>query len=89
MQKGGPLGFFNIHSGAKHQKIEGDPLKTKKFRSLTKAKKGRESLIAPKHWKGGRFWVLRFKVEAFGCDQNQVLSTFGKSEYFTKKVHTR
>ena len=23
--KVGPLGFFNIHSGAKHQKIEGGP----------------------------------------------------------------
>ena len=29
--KGGPLGFFNIHSGAKHQKNRrGDPLKTLK-----------------------------------------------------------
>ena len=24
--KGDPLGFFNIHSVAKHQKVEGDPL---------------------------------------------------------------
>ena len=47
-------------------------------------KRGEESLIAPKNWKGGPFWVLHFKVEAFGCVQNQVLSTFGKSEYFTK-----
>ena len=28
--------------------------------------------------------VLHFKVEAFGCIQNQVLSTFGKNEFFTK-----
>ena len=40
--------------------------------------------MAPKNWKGGPFWVLHFKVEAFGGVQNQVLSTFGKSESFTK-----
>ena len=28
---------------------------------------------------------MHFKVEAFGGVQNQVLSTFGKSESFTKK----
>ena len=57
----------------------------KKFeKSLTKPKKGGESLITPKNWKGGPFWVLHFKVEAFGCVQNQVLSTFGESESFTK-----
>ena len=34
---------------------------------------------------GGPFWVLHFKVKAFGGGvQNQVLSTFGKSETFTK-----
>ena len=55
--KGGPLGFFNIHSGAKHQKKTegGVPLKTfKKFEKKSfKAKKGGgQSLIAPKNWKG-------------------------------------
>ena len=70
--KEGPLGFFNIHSAAKPKKIEGGPLKTlKNEKSFTKLKKG-------------PFWVLHFKVEAFGCVQNQVLSTFGKRASFTK-----
>ena len=79
--KGGPLDFFNIHSVAKHQKI-GDPLKTlKNFeKSLTKPKKGRGKSHSAEKLEGGPFWVLHFKVEAFGCVQNQVLSTFGKSE---------
>ena len=37
----------------------------------------------PKNWKRGPFWVLHIKVEAFGCVENQVLSTFGKNESFT------
>ena len=32
---------------------------------------------------GGPFWILHFKVEAFRSVQNQVLSTFSKSESFT------
>ena len=46
--KGGPLGFFNIHSGAKHQKIEGGPFEDfKKFRKKVSQsrKRGGESLI--------------------------------------------
>ena len=82
--KGDPLGFFNIHSGAKHQKKGGPFEDFEKFRVSQSQKRGGESLIAPKNWKGGPFWVLHFKVEAFGCVQNQVLSTFGKSESFTK-----
>ena len=82
--KGGPLGFLNIHSVAKHQenRRRGDPLKTlKNSKKSHKAEKREgESLTAPKCWKGGPFWVLHFKVEAFGCVQNQVLSTFGKNE---------
>ena len=81
--KGGPLGFFNIHSVAKHQKNRrGDPLKTlKKFeKSLTKPKKERRKSHSAEKLEGGPFWVLHFKIEAFGCVQNQVLSTFGKSE---------
>ena len=53
--KGGPLGFFNIHAGANHQKKEGGPLKTlKKFEKKVSQsrKKDGESLIAPKNWKG-------------------------------------
>ena len=46
------------------------PRNTNRKQILTKPKKGRESPIAPKNWKGGSFWVLHFKVEAFGCVQN-------------------
>ena len=65
------------------KKWRSDPLKTlKNFEKKShKAEKGAgESVIAPKNWKGGPFWVLHFKVEAFGYVQNQVLSTFGKCE---------
>ena len=61
--KGGPLGFFNIHSVAKHQKIEGGPFEDfKKIRKKSQSRKrGGESVIPPKNWKGP-FWVLHFKV---------------------------
>ena len=55
--KGGPLDFFNVHSVAKHQKIEEGPFEDfKKFRkkSHKAEKRGGESLIAPKNWKGER-----------------------------------
>ena len=68
--KGGPLGFFNIHSVAKHQKIEGGPFEDfKKFRknSLTKPKKGRGKSHSAEKLEGRPFWILHFKVEAFGC----------------------
>ena len=81
------MGFLNIHSVAKGQKIERGQLEDlKKFRKKVSQirKKGRERLIAPKNWKEEPFWVLHFKVEAFGFIPNQVLSTFGESEFFTK-----
>ena len=53
-------------------------------KGLTKPKKGRGKSHSAEKLEGGPFWVLHFKVEAFGCVQNQVLSTFGKSEHFTK-----
>ena len=59
-----------------------DPLETltnfKKKVSQSR-KKGGECLEVPKNCEGGPFWVFYFKLEAFGCVQNQVLSTFGKS----------
>ena len=36
--KGGPLGFFNIHSVAKYQKMKGDPLKNFEKKSHNAAK---------------------------------------------------
>ena len=54
-ERGDPLGFFNIHSVAKHQKkCRGDPLgKNFFFR--------KKSLVVPKkNWKGGPFGVARY-----------------------------
>ena len=82
--KRGLLGFFNIHSVAKHQKQyeRGAFEDFKKFpkKKIHKAKKGRGSVIGRTNGRGHQFWVLHFKVKAFGCVQNQVLNTFGKSE---------
>ena len=78
--KVGPLGFFNIHPVAKYQKIEGGPLKNFEKKVTQCRKKRRGKSHSAEKVKGGPFWVLYFKLEAFGCVQNQVLSTFGKSE---------
>ena len=51
--KGGPLGFFNIHSVAKHQKIEGGHFGEKIF--------SEKSLAVPKkNLKGGPFGLARY-----------------------------
>ena len=61
------------------KKIEGGPFEDfKKFRKkVTKPKKWRGKCRSVEKLEGG---TLHFKVEAFGCVQNQALSTFGKSE---------
>ena len=84
---------YNVHDTCCckiSKKLKGDLLETLKIskKSPTKPKKGRESLIVPKKWKRGPFcfgMVLYFMLEAFGCVQNQVLSTFGKSALCTKR----
>ena len=48
-ERGDPLGFFNIHSVAKHQKIEGENFYFRK-----------KSLAVPKKWKGGPFGLARY-----------------------------
>ena len=49
-ERGDPLGFFNIHSVAKHQKkMQGDPLGKKFFFE-------KKSLAVPKKMKGGSLW---------------------------------
>ena len=47
-ERGDPLGFFNIHSVAKHQKNIGGTLWEIFFR--------KKSLAAPKNMKGGSLW---------------------------------
>ena len=56
----------------------------KNFEVSQSRKKGRGKSHSAEKLEVGPFWVLHFKVEAFGCVQNQVLSTFVKREYFTK-----
>ena len=59
--------------------MKGGPLETlKNFVKKTSHTGKGESLILT-IGKGAPFWVLYFKLEAFGCAQNQLLSTFGKS----------
>ena len=52
-ERGDPLGFFNIHSVAKHQKNAGGTLWEKFF--LRK-----KSLAVPKKMKGGVFGLARY-----------------------------
>ena len=51
-ERGDPLGFFNIHSVAKHQKNAGGP-----FGEIFFSKK---SLAVPKKMKGGVFGLARY-----------------------------
>ena len=48
-----PLGFSNTHSVAKHQKMQGDPLREKKLRKKIRKKMSRS---AEKKLKGGTLW---------------------------------
>ena len=62
--KGGPLGFFNIHSGAKHQKIEGGPFEDfKKFRKKVSQsrKKGRGKSHSAEKLGGGTLLGFAFQ----------------------------
>ena len=52
LKGGDPLGFFNIHSVAKHQKNAGGTLWGKIFR--------KKSLAVPKKMKGGAFGLARY-----------------------------
>ena len=77
--KGGPLGFFNIHSGAKHLKIERGPfedfLKISK-KSLTKPKKERGKSHSAEKLEGGT--LLGFAFQGRGLWRRSKSST----EYF-------
>ena len=75
------MGFFNIHSVAKYERMKGGPFGDIKnvSKSLTKPKKGKSQ--CRKKWKvdpSALEWIL-FHVRGFGCVQNEVLSNYGKS----------
>ena len=61
--KGGSLGFFNIHSGAKHQKNRRDPLKSFKkfFKKSHKAEKGRGKSHSAEKLEGGTLLGFAFQ----------------------------
>ena len=52
-----PLGFSNIHSVAKHQKKQGDPLRKKNRKKFRK-----KCLAVPKKLKGGLFGLARYDM---------------------------
>ena len=81
--------FLNIHSVAKYQKIDGGTLwsnkknqeKMRNFNSLTVPKKGEKSHSAEKCKRGTLLLWNGFlsHVRGFGCVENEVQSTYGKS----------
>ena len=85
-KKGDPLGFLNIHSVAKYQIIDGGAIKkiSEKMRnlnSLTMPKKGESLIVSKKVERGALLLWNGFlsHVRGFGCVENGVLSTHGKS----------
>ena len=74
--------FFNIHSVAKYQRNERDPLETSKyFRKKSHKAEKRENFIVSKKWNGVTLLLWNgfvFHVRGFGCIQNEELSTNGK-----------
>ena len=58
----------------------------KSFEKVTKSKTGRGKSHSAEKLGRGPFWDLYFKLEAFGCVQNQVLSTFLKVHHNAQKV---
>ena len=79
--KGGTLwDFLNIHSVAKYQKLMGGTIK--KFRkkiSLTVPKNGGKSHNIKKKWTLLLWNGFLSHIRGFGCVENEVLSTYGKS----------
>ena len=60
-ERGGPLGFFNIHSVAKQQKIEGGPFGEKIFpKKVAVPKKKLKGLVSP--FGLARYGMLRGKT---------------------------
>ena len=58
--------------------LEG-PSETKNFREIKTKNENFEQSHSAEKCKRGIFLGFDFKLDAFGCVQNQVLSTFGKS----------
>ena len=88
--KGGTFGdFLNIHSVAKYQKIDGETLRSNKknsekmrnLNSLTVPKKGGSLIVSKKVERGTLLLWNGFlsHVRGFGCVENKILSTYGKS----------
>ena len=78
--KGGPLGLFNIHSVAKHPKIEGDPLGN--FFS-------KRSLTMPKKLIGGPFSLSRYGMLRGKQEKRFWFSSLGQMIQFVTKKFCR
>ena len=76
-------GFLNIHSVAKHQKFDGGTLwSNKKNSEKNECRKKGERLIVSEKVERGTLLLWNgflFHVRGFGCVENVVLSTNGKS----------
>ena len=80
IERGDPLGFFNIHSVANYQQIQGGPfgdISKKNRKKVTQSRKRGKSHSVQKS-KGVPSAFL-FHLRGFGCVQNEVLSTYVKS----------
>ena len=80
--KGGTLwDFVNIHSVAKSQKIDGGPFGATTKKLGKNGKYGQSHSAEKKEGKGTLLLWNGFSshVRGFGCVENEVLSTYGKS----------
>ena len=72
---------MNIHSVAKYQKMMGTFWSNKKIsekhETTVPKKEGKSHCV--KKWGIGDPFVLEWLVRGFGCVENEVLSTYGKS----------
>ena len=78
MLKGTLWDFLNIHSVAKYQKLMGGTILKKFGKKSVSVPKKEESLSVEK---SGPFCfgMAFYHVRGFGCVENEVLSTYGKS----------
>ena len=79
--KGGPLGFFNIHSVAKHQKIEGGKFLFSERLSAEKTERGDplgfssiHSVAKQQKIKGGFLWGIFFAKKSRSAEKLKFVS---------------
>ena len=78
-KRGDALGFFEHPFCCKISKIDGSNKKNFGKKSSLSAEKKQESLIVSKKWTLLLWNGFLSHVRGFGCVENEVLSTYGKS----------